>query len=118
MLITAGRETAALPLLDVAARSLPEYASMRRLYAALALAIQRRAAGGVLDAEALAAAHREIERGEALLTFGADPGGTTEFALAQLYTMTGDRDRAAARRAAALARNPVLAEAWPWPEEP
>lgn len=118
MLITAGRETAALPLLDVAARSLPEYASMRRLYAALALAIQRRAAGGTLDAAALATARREIERGEALLTFGADPSGTTEFALAQLYTMTGDRERAAARRAAALARNPVLAEAWPWPEEP
>lgn len=115
MLLSAGRVEDAVPLLDFACRSLPEYGRMRRLYAALLHAGRARLAGSV-GAEEREAILGEIERGRVLLRYGADPSGLTEFALARLWALLGEESAAREALDRAVAKDPGLPGRWPWPD--
>ncbi|MBP7828390.1 MAG: SGNH/GDSL hydrolase family protein [Kiritimatiellae bacterium] len=114
MFLAGGRVDGALPLLDFAVRSLPEYGKMRRLYAAMLYAGRARRMGG-LSARDREGVLGEIQRGRVLLRYGADPSGLTEYALGRLLELLGETAEAKVSFEAAARKDPGLDSRWPFP---
>lgn len=111
MLLRAGKIEAAVPLLDFACRSLPEYSKYRRANAAMKYACMKKL--GMLTADNEGAIEDEITHGEILLKYGVDPSGITEFALSKLCALIGREDDANRYRMLSAAKDPGLPNVWP-----